>query len=268
MPPRNLDRLERIYGPITWGVYQRLDVSLDPAGPDSLLDTAGGYLAAGDVVLDAGCRDGAHLIELVRRFGVDGVGVEPVALHVERGRAAVQVAGLAERISLHQGVLHDMPYPDKHFDFVWCRDVLEQVDDVAGALREVVRVMKPDARLLVYTIVATSLLTAEDAELMRRHLGNIHGNLDREALERTFEQSGLATESVRPIGTEWREYSEERTQPASRALLRLARLRRQRDDIIAVHGQDIFDHVEANLHWEVFQFLGKLDPIVYILRAV
>ena len=70
-----------------------------------------------------------------------------------------------------------------------------------------------------------------------------------------------------PIGTEWREHAEERTQPVSRALLRLARLRRQRDDIIAEHGQDIFEHIEANLHCEVFQFLGKLEPIVYVLRA-
>ena len=69
------------YGPTTWDVYARLDISLNPAGPESLFDTAATYVAAGQVVLDAGCRDGAHLIELVRRFDVDGVGVEPVALH-------------------------------------------------------------------------------------------------------------------------------------------------------------------------------------------
>ena len=67
------------------------------------------------------------------------------------------------------------------------------------------------------------------------------------------------------IGTEWREYGEEHTQPASRALLRLSRLRRQREDIVAVHGQDIYEHVEANLHWEAFQFLGKLEPVIYVL---
>jgi ubiquinone/menaquinone biosynthesis C-methylase UbiE len=267
MPPSNLERLRRVYGPTTWDVYERLDVSLDPAGPDSLLDEAGRYVGSGQVVLDAGCRDGVHLIALVQRFDVEGVGVEPVALHIERAQAAVQAAGLADRITLHEGVLHELPYPDAYFDFVWCRDVLEQVDDLAGALREVVRVMTPDARLLVYTTVATDLLTPEDADMMRRHLGNVDGNLDRIALELSFERSGLLAESVRLIGTEWREYAEERTQPVSRALLRLARLRRQRDDIIANHGQDIYEHIEANLHWEVFQFLGKLEPIVYVLRA-
>ncbi|MGI9031062.1 MAG: hypothetical protein ACR2HP_13935 [Ilumatobacteraceae bacterium] len=41
MPPRNLDQLTRVYGPTTWDVYQRLDVTLDPNGPDWLHDLAG-----------------------------------------------------------------------------------------------------------------------------------------------------------------------------------------------------------------------------------
>ena len=205
VPPRNLKRLSRVYGPATWDVYERLDVSLNPAGPDSLFDRAATYVAAGHVVLDAGCRDGAHLMEMVRRFDVAGVGVEPVALHVERAEEAVRAAGLADRITLHHGVMHELPYPDSYFDFVWCRDVLEQVDDLGGALVEVVRVMKPAARLLVYTTVATDLLTADDADLMRRHLGNVDGNLDRAALEAAFARSGYAVESVHVIGTEWRE---------------------------------------------------------------
>ncbi len=267
VPPRNLQRLYRVYGPTTWDVYERLDVSLNPDGPGSLFDTAATYVAAGHRVLDVGCRDGAHLMELVRRFDVNGVGVEPVALHVERAEEAVEAAGLAERITLHHGVMHNLPYPDSYFDFVWCRDVVEQVDDLGGGLVEVARVMKPAARLLVYTTVATDLLTADDAELMRRHLGNVDANLDRGALEAAYARSGFAVESVHVIGTEWSEYAEERTQPVSRALLRLARLRRQRNDIVREHGHDIYEHIEANLHWEVFQFLGKLEPLVYVLRS-
>lgn len=267
MPPRNLDRLARVYGPTTWDVYARLDVSLDPTGPDLLFDIAGDLLTAGGVVLDAGCRDAAHLIELVRRFDVDGVGVDPVAIHIQRAQAAAESAGLTHRITLHQGVMHELPCPDQCFDFVWCRDVVEQVDDLDAALTEVVRVMKPRSHLLVYTTVTTDLLTADDAATLRRHLGNVDTNLDRSTVEHAFSRSGLATEELRVIGTEWREYMEERTQPVSRALLRLARLRRQRDDIIATHGHDVYEHVEANLHWELFQFLGKLEPLVYLLRA-
>jgi ubiquinone/menaquinone biosynthesis C-methylase UbiE len=267
MPPRNLDRLTRVYGPTTWDVYGRLDVSLNPNGPDWLHDLAEPYLHAGDVVLDAGCRDGEHLIRLVQAHHVTGVGVDPVPIHIERARMAVDTAGLADRIALHQGVIHQLPYDDAHFDFIWCRDVLEQVDDLDGALRELVRVMNPNARLLVYTTFATELLDGRDAELMQRHLGNVDGNLDAGYVEAAYHRARLNIERKHVVGTEWREYAEERTQPVSRALLRLARLRRQRDDIVTGHGQDIYDHIEANLHWEVFQFLGKLLPIVYILKS-
>lgn len=267
MAPHNLDRLNRVYGPTTWNVYAQLDVSLDPASPDSLFDLAGEFLAAGDVVLDVGCRDAMQLIELVQRFDVDGAGVEPVQIHIERAQAAVEAAELAERITLHHGVMHELSYPDDYFDLVWCRDVLEQVDDLDGALTEVVRVMKRQARLVVYTTVATELMADQDAELIRRHLGNVETNLDRSKLEFAFHRPDLTIERARSIGTEWREYAEERTQPVSRALLRLARLRRQEDDIVAQHGRDVYEHIEANLHWEVFQFLGKLDPLIYLLHA-
>ena len=263
--PRNVDRLNRVYGPATWDVYERLDVSLDPRGPDWLHELAGGLLRDGDVVLDAGCRDAEHLIRLVQANPVTGIGVDPVALQIERGRAAVTAAGLDDRITLHCGVVHDLPYDDGQIDLVWCRDVLEQVDDLDGALAELARVTRRGSRLLVYTTFATELLDGADAELLRRHLGNVHENLDAGAVEAAFERAGLRVERKEVIGTEWREHAEERTQPVSRALLRLARLRRQRDDIVATDGQDIYDHIEANLHWEVFQFLGKLEPVVYVL---
>jgi len=89
--------------------------------------------------------------------------------------------------------------------------------------------------------------------------------LVEENVEAAFAHAGLAIERKDVIGTEWREYAEERTKPASLALLRLSRLRRQRDALVEQFGKDICDSVEANLHWETFQLLGKLLPTVYVL---
>lgn len=267
MPPRNLDGLIRVYGPTTWDVYEQLDVSLNPNGPDWLHELAGQYIRSGNVVLDAGCRDAEHLIRLVQTHDITGVGVDPVEIHVDRARVAVGASGLAGRITLHLGVMHDLPYDDGSFDFVWCRDVLEQVDDLDGALRELARVMKPSASLLVYTTFATERLDGHDAEMMRRHIGTVDANLDAGYVEAVFARARLEIERKDEIGTEWREHAEERTQTVSRKLLQLSRLRRQRVAIVEQHGQDIYDHVEANLHWEIFQFLGKLQPVVYVLSS-
>ena len=128
--------------------------------------------------------------------------------------------------------------------------------------------LRPDGHVIVFTVVATDRLEPREAELLLdQNLAAVASNLDEENLLRAFARAGLAVELRDAIGTEWREYAEERTQPASRDLLRLARLRRQRDRIVAEAGEEIYRHVESNLHWSVYQFLGKLLPVVYVLRG-
>ena len=155
-----------------------LDESLSPRGPDTLYDLAGSYLSAGSRLLDAGCRDATHLIALVERFDVTGAGVDPVEVHVERARSAIDAAGVADRVEVCVGALEALPFPDAHFDFVWCRDVLEQVDDLDRSLAESARVLRERGRMLVFTTFATGRLTLQDAALLDRHLGNVAENLD------------------------------------------------------------------------------------------
>jgi cyclopropane fatty-acyl-phospholipid synthase-like methyltransferase len=262
----HLEQLARVYGPVTWDVYAQLDRSLNPRGPDWLLHRAGEYLDPGSAVLDAGCRDAAHLVRLVRAHRVTGVGIDPVSLHVERAQTAVEAAGLQEHITIVHGTMEDAPDLGLKFDLVWCRDVLEQVADLGAALAGAAQVLKDDGRMVVFTTTATALLEVGEWEMLNRHLGNVAGNIVEANLEAAFTAAGLQVEDKDVIGTEWREYAEDRTRPVSTALLRLARLRRTRDSVVAEHGQDVYDHVEANLHWKVFQFLGKLSSTVYVLR--
>jgi SAM-dependent methyltransferase len=264
--PTHLEQMSRVYSEETWSVYDLLDRSLEPRGPDSLHDLAAEYLAPGAVILDAGCRDAADLIRLVRAHDATGVGVDPVEIHVARAHAAVASAKLGARVEIVQGVMEALPYPDGHFDFVWCRDVVEQLDLLAPALKGAARVLKHDGHMLVYTVFVTELLAPQEFAMLERHMGNVSSNLVERNVEEAFDSAGLAIERKDAIGTEYKEYTEERTQPASRTLLRIARLRRLRRSLIESHGEDIYNHVEANLHWEVFQFLGKLQPTVYVLR--
>jgi ubiquinone/menaquinone biosynthesis C-methylase UbiE len=263
--PGNRDQLARVYSEQTWRLYDFLDQSLVPRGPDSLHEVASEHLTAGSMILDAGCRDAEHLIRLVQAHDASGVGIDPVNVHIERAKAAVAAAGLSERIEVVVGVVQELPYPDGHFDFVWCRDVVEQIDALDAALSELARVLEPDGRMLIYTVFATNRLEPREAEMLNRHLGNVAANLIESHVEDAFENAGLAVERKDVVGTEWREYAEERTRPASRALLKLSRLRRLRNTVVERYGQDVYDHVEANLHWEAYQLLGKLQPTLYVL---
>jgi SAM-dependent methyltransferase len=262
----HLQAVSRVYGPETWRVYDLLDRTLNPRGPDAMLALASERLTPASVVLDVGCRDASHLIELVRASGASGVGIDPLSRFVERAREAVAEAGLEARIQIVEGVMQDIPWPDGSFDLVWCRDVIEVVAELEPAIAEVARIVRPGGHLVVYTVFATDRLEPKEAALLGQSLAVVPANLVEENVEAAISRAGLDVVVKDVIGTEWREYAEERTQPVSRDLLRLARLRRQRDRIVEDAGEEIYAHIESNLHWLVYCFLGKLLPTIYVLR--
>jgi SAM-dependent methyltransferase len=261
-----LGLVSRVYSPRHYGLYETLDQSLNPRGPDLLLDVAGDYLTAESRILDVGCRDAKYLIRLVQAHGCGGVGLDPLDWHVGLARTAIDEAGLGERLEIVQGVMEQIDQPDDHFDFVWCRDVLVLVEGLEQGVREAARVLRPDGVMLLYTNVATELLAPHEAAMIIEPLGNVARNFDEKVVEAAFDAGGLVVERKDVIGTEWREYEEERDRPISRDLLRLARLRRNRGQIVDEYGEELYELSEASLHWLAFQLLGKFRPTLYVLR--
>jgi SAM-dependent methyltransferase len=263
---RHTARVQLVYGDDDEELRALLGESLAPRSPDSLLDLADSLLTPDSTLLDVGCRDARHLIPLVERSGCSGVGIDPVDRNLERARAAVVAAALGERIEIRCGVMEQTDQPDDSVDVVWCRDVLEVVPDLEGGLAEVARVLKPGGAALIYTVFATARLEPREADAINQPLGNARRNLDRATVEAAFGKAGFRIESVDEIGTEFREFEEERSQRVSDSLLRLARLRRRDTEIIERFGSDKYDLWEASLQWLAYLLLGKLEPVAYVLR--
>jgi SAM-dependent methyltransferase len=107
-----------------------------------------------DRVLDLGCGGGRHTFAALRR------GAQVVALDLD----ATELAGVATLVAAMQlegevpaggagsavrgDALH-LPFPDGAFDRVVASEVLEHLPDDAGALAELVRVLRPGGRLAV-----------------------------------------------------------------------------------------------------------------------
>ena len=256
--PENIARMRLVYG----GRDEQLDAvlgeSLSPRAPSFLLDLAVSLLATDSRLLDVGCRDARHLIPLVMRSGCSGVGIDPVEGNVDRARAAVAASGLEQRIDIRRGVMGQIEEPDESIDLVWCRDVLEVIPDLRAGLREVARVLKPRC--------ATHRLEPREAATLHGPLGNVPRNLERPNVEAAFDLAGFRVERLEEVGTEFREYEEERSQPVSESLLQLARLRRRRTGVIRRFGKDEYEVMEASLHWLAYLLLGKLEPVAYVLR--
>src|SRR5256714_10842207 len=263
---KQIARMKFVYGDDDAQIDALLNESLAPRPPDFLLDLAAPLLTADSRLLDVGCRDARHLIPLVMRSGCTGVGIDPVERNIDRARVAVTAAGLDQRIEIRRGVMEQTDEPDSSIDVIWCRDVLESIPDLRAGLSEVARVLRPGGAAVIYTVFATPRLEPREAAALSQPLGTVQQNLERQWVEEAFDQAGFRVERLEEIRTEFREYDEERTRPASDGLLRLARLRRRREEVIRRFGREKYDLSEASLQWLAYLLLGKLEPVASVLR--
>jgi ubiquinone/menaquinone biosynthesis C-methylase UbiE len=249
------------------GVFAALDQSLDPSPPTLLYELAATMgLSRDDQLLDVGCGRGNHSCELARRFECRVTGLDPVASNLAQGRATAIEHDLTDRVTFQQGQLEAIPCADETIDFLWCRDMLVHVADVAAGLRECARVLRPAGAMLLFTTFATELMEPKEMAYVCQPLGVKVENLSAARVEQIFQEAGLEIISRQSIGGELIEYYEEHQGRYARELMRLARMVRARDRFVAELGQERYDTALALYRWGIYLLLGKLSSSIYVLR--
>jgi len=110
----------------------------------------------GDWLLDAGCGGGRHC------FGALDRGVHAIGVDLDLDSLRIARAGIAQRRAADrsggalQGDVFGLPFPDGRFDRVICSEVMEHVHDYEGALRELVRVLRPGGTIGITIPTATT----------------------------------------------------------------------------------------------------------------
>jgi SAM-dependent methyltransferase len=95
----------------------------------------------GKAILDVGCGIGTYVAKF-RRFSEDVHGVD-----VDDERVAKAQESLPN-IQVSAG--EHLPYEDGRFDVVFLHEVIEHVDDDRATIREALRVLRSDGRLVIY----------------------------------------------------------------------------------------------------------------------
>ncbi|NWF68690.1 MAG: class I SAM-dependent methyltransferase [Chloroflexi bacterium] len=98
-------------------------------------------LSAGRVLI-AGCGVGMYASQIYRRYTpqVEAFDIETVRVAETRAEVAHAIVAAAEAV----------PYPDNCFDTILSHEVLEHVSDDRAAAREMVRVLKPGGRIVIF----------------------------------------------------------------------------------------------------------------------
>lgn len=127
------------------------------------------------------------------------------------------------------------------------------------------RALTPGGTLIAYTNLLSGPPDPGETRRLHEPLGVFTANLIEADLESGFAHHGLTMTGKHVIGTLWREHVEEQDHDVSRDLLRLARLRRSKQQVEAKYGEQTYRLFEASTQWQLSQFLGRLIPVVYIL---
>ena len=112
-----------------------------------VMQTAVGAAPFRGLILDAGCGDGVDLANTGLADGCRAIGLE---LSDGGVRASASRIAAIDRAHLVQGSLLDLPFPDQQFDGAYSYGVVHHTVDPEAAMREIARVVKPGAPVLIY----------------------------------------------------------------------------------------------------------------------
>ena len=146
---------------------------------------------AGDRVLDVGCGTGSLLSALLHRepdIAAAGVDISPAMLEVARTKldpSVPLVAAGAERL----------PFSDATFDIVVSSSSMHYWREVDVALREIVRVLRPDGHL-VLTDWCTDYLTVRVLDAVLRITERRHAAYNRLGCDRALAQAGFVDRRI------------------------------------------------------------------------
>jgi len=152
-------------------VAELLGNELHPGGSVLTRKLAGAALVGRDsVVLDVACGCGESARLLATHFGCRTVGVDYSKDKIARAITLAEEASLSERVGFVHGDAERLPFDAGSFDVVICECSLCTFPNLAVALEEMHRVLRPGGRLGISDVVLNEAVPATLQDVFGRAL--------------------------------------------------------------------------------------------------
>lgn len=106
------------------------------------------YITSDDVVLDFGCGPGTFAIRMAG-YCKSVVGVDITEEFINEATQSFEVLGLTNATAIHVAP-NQLPFQAASFDAIMMMDVIHHLDDIPTSLTEVLRVLKPGGKILIF----------------------------------------------------------------------------------------------------------------------
>ena len=103
-------------------------------------------IASGMHVLDIGCAIGGSSRYIAMACESKVTGIDLTKEYIEVARELTKRVGLDNKIEYFHANALDMPFDDASFDHTWCHNVTMNIENKAGLVREIARVLRPRGR--------------------------------------------------------------------------------------------------------------------------
>jgi SAM-dependent methyltransferase len=157
-------------------------------------------LQPGQTVLDLGSGAGLDCLLAAQKVRASGrvIGVDMTPEMIERARENAKRVN-AENVEFRLGYLEELPVESNSVDVVISNCVINLAPDKSKVFAEIVRVLKPGARLAVSDIVTDGELPDAMKKSLSAWAGCIAGALDVKDYQAMMEAAGLSDIVITPV---------------------------------------------------------------------
>lgn len=174
------------------------------AANDALAKCA--HIGSGTKVVDLCAGPGGPARYLAHRYGAFVIGIELTPARVAGASELTQLVGLSSQVQVVEGNVTALPLPDASQDAVVSQEALFHVPDLARALSEAHRVLRPGGRIAFTDWIAHEPLSAADEQLLWDGMAAATLiNIDRHA--ELLRRAGFEIESIEDETDRWASFS-------------------------------------------------------------